>query len=262
MVKPGAMPAAKDSSQPLVTALLRGLEVLRCFGYGRDTLGSSDIARLTGLPQPTVWRICKTLESEGYLVAEQGGTRYRPGLSVLTLGYAALHTLDIAALSAPPLQQMANQVRGTAGLSTREKLSMLFLQRNEANDAVLNFNMRAGTGVSMAISASGWAYLSLVTPAERKALWAELAADDAAQAREGQKAFKAAHAGFEKTGYVVNSDVLFPGLSSVAVPFRPSKREGIYVVSCSAMTAVFGTPELHLQAGQSLLRIAAQLAQV
>src|SRR5258706_5406105 len=86
---------------PAVTALLRGLEVLRCFDYERKSLGSSEIARLTGLAQPTVWRLCKTLEQEGYLAAEPGGTRFSPGLADLTPGYAAPGRLDPARLPPP-----------------------------------------------------------------------------------------------------------------------------------------------------------------
>src|ERR1700674_743687 len=98
----------RHASQPTVTALVRGLQVLRCFDYGRKSLGSSEIARLTRLPQPTVWRLCKTLEREGYLVAE-GGARYRPGLAILTLGYAALGTLDFAEMARPELQAIADR---------------------------------------------------------------------------------------------------------------------------------------------------------
>ncbi|QJW83244.1 helix-turn-helix domain-containing protein [Ramlibacter terrae] len=57
---------AKKQGQPTVTGLLRGLQVLRCFDHGRERPGSSELARMTGLPQPTVWRLCKTLEHGGY----------------------------------------------------------------------------------------------------------------------------------------------------------------------------------------------------
>jgi len=131
---------------PAVTALVRGLEVLRCFDYARKSLGSSEIARLTGLPQPTVWRLCKTLEQEGYLVAEAGGTRFAPGLAVLTLGYAALGRLDLAELARPRLQAIADRFHGATGITTRERLSTLIVMRCEGKDAFLNVNLRPGSG--------------------------------------------------------------------------------------------------------------------
>ena len=48
-----------------VTALSRGLEVLRCFTAERVELGTTEIARLTSMPQPTVWRLCYTLSKLG-----------------------------------------------------------------------------------------------------------------------------------------------------------------------------------------------------
>src|SRR3954453_3086862 len=108
-------------SQPTVTALLRGLEVLRCFDYGHKSLGSSEIARLTKLPQPTVWRLCRTLEQEGYLVSEAEGSRFCPGLAVLTLGYAALGTLDLGELVRPQLEAIADRFLGATGLATRDR---------------------------------------------------------------------------------------------------------------------------------------------
>lgn len=253
---------AKENSQPLVTALLRGLAVLRCFSYGNESLGSSEIARLLHLPQPTVWRLCKTLESEGYLVADGDGTRYRPGLAVLTLGYAALSTMDIAALSAPLLLQQSKQVRGTAGLSTREGLSMLFLQRCEARDAVLNLNLRVGSRVPLATSVTGWAHLAMLEATEQNHLLAELEKADPVQMKTAGGSLHEALTLYQEKGYIINDGVFFPGLTSIAVPFRATKRGGIFVVSCSAMTSVFGSQEQHHQAGLALRHIASQLSEV
>jgi len=122
----------EKKGQPLVTGLLRGLSVLRCFDLGREQLGSSDIARMTGLPQPTVWRLCRTLEHGGYLVADTDGARWRPGLAILTLGFAALDTLELAELARPMLEEIARKFKGAVSLSTREGVAMLYVQRCEA----------------------------------------------------------------------------------------------------------------------------------
>src|SRR5258705_10695297 len=159
---------------PKVTALVRGLESLRCFGYEGKSLGSSELARLTGLAQPTVWRLCKTLEQEGYLVAEPGGTRFSPGLAVLTLGYAALGRLDLAELARPRLQSIADRFHGASGMTTRDRLSILLILRCEGADAYLNVTLRAGSEVPLATSGSGWAYLAALDPTSREQLLAEI----------------------------------------------------------------------------------------
>ena len=71
--------------------------MLRCFTASRRELGTSEIARLLKLPQPTVWRLCKTLQDEGYLLPGQGGDRLQLSPSVLGLGYSALASMPLAA---------------------------------------------------------------------------------------------------------------------------------------------------------------------
>ncbi|MDP9094946.1 MAG: helix-turn-helix domain-containing protein, partial [Pseudomonadota bacterium] len=61
-----------DDDRPFVTALARGLEILGCFSASRPEIGGSQLAALTGLPQPTVWRLCHTMVQLGFLVAVSG----------------------------------------------------------------------------------------------------------------------------------------------------------------------------------------------
>jgi DNA-binding IclR family transcriptional regulator len=242
--------------------LLRGLAVLRCFGVERRALGSSDIARLTGLPQPTVWRICKTLESQGYLELEQDGTRYRAGAAVLTLGYAALEGLDIAALAKPALQDIANRVRGASGLSVKQRHAMLLVQRCEAQGAHITYNMRTGDTLPMLTSASGWAHLVTLSPKKRGEFIDRLARDDPDAAKIATKPMKAAFKAFETTGYILNSGILFPGIVSIAVPFESRRRGGAYVISCSATSGAFGTRALHRSLGNVMIQIASELSEI
>ena len=58
-------PPAKD--RKFVEALSRGLDVLRAFSQGSVVMGNQDIARITGLPKPTVSRMTYTLTKLGYL---------------------------------------------------------------------------------------------------------------------------------------------------------------------------------------------------
>ena len=45
------------TDRQFVTALARGLEILRCFSRKDRELGNGDIAARTGLPRPTVTRL-------------------------------------------------------------------------------------------------------------------------------------------------------------------------------------------------------------
>jgi DNA-binding IclR family transcriptional regulator len=253
---------APRGSQPTVAALLRGLEVLRCFDYARKSLGSSEIARLTGLPQPTVWRLCRTLEREGYLVCEADGSRFRPGLAVLTLGYAALGTLDIGELARPQLQSIADRFLGATGVVTRDRLAMLFLLRCEGRNAYLNVTLRAGSTIPIAHSGVGWAYLAGLTAERRDALLADIRRQQPDLWRRAEKPFRKALEDYGKTGYILNADTFFNGLCTVAMPMGGPAEEKLYVIYVSCLTSVLGTDKLRREAGQALREVALRLAPV
>ena len=83
------------ADRQFVTALGRGLAVLRCFDATRTLLGTTEIAQKTNLPQPTVWRLCYTLQQLGYLMQAPDSDKLRIGMAVLGLGQYALGSTDI-----------------------------------------------------------------------------------------------------------------------------------------------------------------------
>ena len=252
----------RRKGQPLVTGLLRGLAVLRCFDLGRERLGSSEIARMTGLPQPTVWRLCKTLEHGGYLVADADGQCFRPGLPILTLGFAALDTLELAELARPPLLEISSRFEGAASLSTRDGASMLYLQRCEAPRTVLSLNVRVGSEVPVITTGTGWAHLAGLTPKERAAVLRICREADPARFKAHESAARDAVAAYAVQGYVENIDVFFPGLTTVAVPLATSEVRVPYVLNCTSPSRALAAPERRRDAAAALRRAADQLRSV
>lgn len=247
-------------SQPVVTALLRGLDVLRCFTEQKKVLGSSEIARLTRLPQPTVWRLCQTLVKAGYLTAEPQDGGFRLGLAVLALGFSAISALDLADLVRPDLQKMANSFRAAAGLTSREGLSMLCLQRFEATDALLTVNWRIGSMVPIASSGVGWAYLSGLSEVRRDELLAEIRREQPELWRKVEKSCIAAIKESARTGYIVNADVLYPGLTTVAAPVvRPGDR-AVFVLNCTVLSATTSPSKLRREIGPAMKAAAGRLS--
>lgn len=253
---------SENSSQPLVVGLLRGLSILRCFDHGREVLGSSEIARMTGLPQPTVWRLCKTLEHGGYLVTTDNGSRFRPGLSILTLGYAALDSLEVAELARPFLAEIAARFNGAASLSTREGVSMLYVERREAKGTVLHINVRVGSEVPIIRTGTGWGYLAGRKPADLKTILAACKKADPESFERYEQPMKAALDNFRHTGYVENIGVFFPGLITVAVPLTSETVDTEYVLNCTSPVDAMNTPDLRAQAGEALKILAERLRPV
>ena len=92
-------------------ALAKGLRILSLFDEQRPSWRVSDLATAAGLPMPTVYRVVMTLASEGYLDHLPNGD-YRPGVRTLTLGTAALRSLDLVAIATPKLHASSASARG------------------------------------------------------------------------------------------------------------------------------------------------------
>src|SRR5262249_24800494 len=121
--RPKKEQASRKSDRQFVTALGRGLDILQCFTPATPELGTSQLARMTGLPQPTVWRLCHTMTELGFLVQTPDQDRLRLGLPVLTLGYAVLASQRIGETPKPHIGGIAqrHQGAGSLGASARPR---------------------------------------------------------------------------------------------------------------------------------------------
>jgi len=82
--------AVADASEDrrFITALARGLELLRCFKPQDRWLAHQELARRTGLPHATVSRLSFTLTSLGYLRHRPASGEYALSPAVLSLASA------------------------------------------------------------------------------------------------------------------------------------------------------------------------------
>lgn len=212
-----------------VTALARGLDILACFDAGRPLLGGTEIAGLLGLPQPTVWRLCRTMTKLGYLVSDSDD-RLRPALPSLRLGYTALSDMTVGELARPHLQELADELGGAAGLAVRDGTDMRLIERCES-DSQLLMSLRVGSRVPIATSALGWAYLAGLTGPERESVLAEVKPDREVW-RRAAPAFASEMATFGTKGFVLNERVFHPGYVTVAVPVAGPGGQPAFALNC------------------------------
>ena len=72
-------PQSPEKDRNFVTALARGLELLRAFGTGEEYLGNAELSNRTHIPRPTVSRLTYTLTQLGYLQHNRHLEKYRLG---------------------------------------------------------------------------------------------------------------------------------------------------------------------------------------
>lgn len=200
-----------------VTALARGLELLRCFRPGESCLTNSEMAKRTGMPKPTVSRLTYTLTRLGYLnfLAEQ--CRYQLGAGVLALGHTLLANLEVRKLARPAMQELAEYAQCSVATGIRDRLHMVYVEACRGSAAV-TLRRDAGSRIPLATTAMGKAYLCGLPQGERDFLmdhirlhaetnWPTIKADI-------EQGFK----DYQDRGFVLSSGLWDTNISAVGVP--------------------------------------------
>lgn len=242
-----------------MTALARGLQILRCFDQDRSELAASEIVRHTGLPQPTVWRLCRTLEKSGFLIHSAETGKMALGIPVLALGYAALARQDLARLALPYMRSITERLTLGMSLAVRDGLDMVYLQRTHGDFAYMNDPV--GTRRSIAIAPTGWAVLAGCEDGERAAVLRSLRRQSPRAWRETKGHIGRALADYLARGFILSLGIVHEQLNVVAVPIRSRDGERIHALSAAGLASLWPRAKL-MAVGKELVVLARELGSV
>jgi DNA-binding IclR family transcriptional regulator len=239
-----------------VTALARGLEVLRCFGPRDRWLAHQEIARRTGFAKPTVSRLAYTLTRLGYLRHSAELNKYALGSATISLGYAALGQLDVRRVARPLLQQLSEQTRTTVHLAVNDRLSM------QVVDSYWNaaaFVIDIGSRLPVATTALGRAYVCALPADERRAMLDAIRAARPADWSVNRKRFEQAFQDHEDHGFCFGIGDWRREVNAVAVPLVPEDGSGPVVIGCSGPAFQLEPDQLTRDVGPRLLALVGNL---
>ncbi|SDP70708.1 DNA-binding transcriptional regulator, IclR family [Ralstonia sp. 25mfcol4.1] len=165
--------AMDGEDRNFVTALARGLELLRAFGPDDDFLGNAELSRRTGIPRPTVSRLTYTLASVGYLVYVEDQEKYRIGQGAMLPGQRYLAGAGIRNIAQPLMQSLAFATGCTVALAAPDRHDMLYLEVCQPRGALV-MRLTPGSRLPMATSAIGRAWLAGLPAPRRTAVMTEL----------------------------------------------------------------------------------------
>ncbi len=239
--------------------LLRGLSILKCFDETSQGLSVTDLAKRTGIPQPTVWRFCQTLHSAGYLTNDATKTLFRPGLALLGLGFSAISHFELSHHARRYLVELAETFAAVAGITSRDGLRMRIVDRHEAINAVLSYNSRVGGALPMATTASGWAYLASLDEASRDRMIVQIGKEQPDLWDLARPSFNKALARFRREGVIVSSGAIERGLTTVAIPIMSAGSGPAYPLYCSAISAALPEALIKAKLAPTLKKIASEL---
>ena len=166
-MRPRSLPTIVAEDAPdlrgTVDSLQRGLEVLRAFRAGENTLPLGEIAARIGLSRATAARLIQTLIAHAFLRQIPGTDQYCPDVACQIVGNAVLSTDALVRAATPIMGNLAARFDASLTLAVRDRTSMLCLaEKREARRAA-------------APSAQGRSWPIAATVLGRAWLWAQSA---------------------------------------------------------------------------------------
>ncbi|WP_423459094.1 IclR family transcriptional regulator [Ottowia sp. VDI28] len=251
---------AAEAEEPfLVTALARGLSILQCFTAERRDLGTSEIARLTGLPQPTVWRLCRTLSHLGYLVPGVMPDRLRVGAGVLRLGHAAIMRTGIAPAALPSMRKVADRFGISVSLAERQGNDMVVIQRVEA-PSILHLRLHIGSTLELGDSSVGWVWLAAQSADNREAALKQLRKHYGANWPEISGKIDEALKEYAKHRFVFNFAKSHPDVNAIGVPVISPDGRRIMGLTCGGTKSSLSPEKLIDEVAPEMLALAEKIA--
>lgn len=223
-----------DEDRQFVTALARGLEVLRCFRPNDRHLGNQDIARRTGLPKPTVSRLTHTLTRMGYLYHDEKLGKYQLGTAVLALGYSLLTNMDVLKIARPLMQELADYSHTVVSVGTRDRLGMIYLDGRHSTAASVTLRREPGTRVPIVTTAMGRALLCGLPEEERKRLLDNIRKRDESAWPKHQAGIEQAMRDYRERGFCLSLGDWRNDVNAVAVPMLPIAGCRLLTFNCAA----------------------------
>jgi DNA-binding IclR family transcriptional regulator len=257
----GSLQGRED--RQFVTALARGLDILRCFSRKDRELGNREIAARTGLPKPTVSRLTFTLMQMGYLTCAPDTKRYSLSVGVLAFSNAYLGNLDVRNLARPLMQELADEMHATVSLGAPDpsSLHMIYLEITHGAEQMFRMSMEVGSRVPHGWTAMGRAYLAALTPEEReerlglynkdgvRAKWNEISAGIERAVRD-----------YERYGFCLSVGEWNKDVWAVGVPMISREGGRVLAFNCSGPIFDITRQKIIQNIGPRLLRLRDQVA--
>jgi IclR family pca regulon transcriptional regulator len=249
-----------DRPEYRVEALAKGLRVLSLFDEQRPYWRVSDLAAAAGLPMPTVYRVVMTLAAEGYLDHLPSG-EYRPGVRTLTLGTAALRSLNLVDIATPKLQELGERTGETVNLAVLSGDQVLYLVRLRNSDLV-TANIQVGSTLPAVATSIGKLLLaglddddlrSRITPES-------FAVQRGPNAKRTLAELRKELAVIRKQGWAIQDEELAHGLRSVAGPIAGSDGRVVAGVNVAVQARDWDTERLVDELRPAVLATCAEIS--
>ena len=243
----------EEDDRQFITALARGLELLRCFSAKQPHLGNQELSQMTGLPKPTITRLTHTLSRLGYIRQVPNSTKFQLSVGVLAFGYSMLANVSVRSIAQPYMKELADYAGAAVAMSTRDRLNMIYLDVVQGKGNV-TMRRQVGTYLPIQLSSMGRACLAAMPEDERdfllNAIRLKHKEDWIKINRDLDKAFK----DYQDFGYCFSMGDWHKDVNSVAVPLL-HEQHGLLVFNCGGPSFIMKREKLEEDIAPRLLHM-------
>lgn len=219
-----------ENDRQFITALARGLELLRCFSPKHQHLGNQELSQMTGLPKPTITRLTHTLSRLGYLKQVPNSSKFQLSVGVLSFGYSMLSNLSLRSVAHPLMKNLADYAEAAVAMATRDRLNMIYLDVVQGKGNV-TMRRQVGTHLPIHLSSMGRACLAAMPEDERDFLLDAIRRKHAKEWPQIQKDLEKSFKDYQEYGFCFSIGEWHKDVNSVAVPFV-HEQHGLLVFNC------------------------------
>ncbi|QHI98016.1 helix-turn-helix domain-containing protein [Xylophilus rhododendri] len=254
---PGANSDAAQDPR-FITALARGIELLRAFKPQDHWLSHRELVARTALPPATVSRLTFTLTALGYLRHRPEAGEYALSPAVLGLGFSMLSNFDIARIARPTLQALAEKCQAAVSMGVRHELEMVYVAHCRSTQRLL-LGLDVGARLPFARTSMGQAVLFSAQAAERELLFRRIEAAEGDAWPLVQKRLARAQKQFHTRGFVTSEKEWDPAISAAAVPVDLGDGRTLLGLSVGGPATWLQGSFLHDEVGPMLVQAAASI---
>jgi DNA-binding IclR family transcriptional regulator len=243
-----------NGDRKFVTALARGLEVLRAFTPTEGLLGNGEIAERTGLPKPTVSRLTYTLTKLGYLAHVERLSKYQLAPAALALGYTALANIRIRQLARTHMQEVADYAGAVVALGTRDRLDLIYLELARSKNGAM-LRLMQGSRLPLANTAMGRALIAGMPEEERDWLLGYIKRQEGKNWPKVKASLERAIKEFQTRGFTTTLGEWERDINAVGVPLMAPDGSGLFAFNCGAPAFHFTREKLEADIGPRLVNM-------
>ncbi|NTI26618.1 IclR family transcriptional regulator (plasmid) [Rhizobium rhizogenes] len=186
---------------------------------GSDGAKVKDIAAALNMSVPTIYRLARAFEKNGWLERLDHKMSLRLGIELFALGVKAADAAGIRSIARPALVRISEEVGATVFLMCRNDHHVIVVDRVWAGQNISTLTDNVGSMVPMGVGAASIAIMSTLEQGDVEAL---TSANEPSYGRYDltRAVIAATVSDARERGYAETQSTLIAGLSALSIPVR------------------------------------------